>query len=136
MSILGLVPIIGKAIGKALGIVDKFVPDKDKATELKAQIETLILVQGHDELVKELEGQIQIILAEARGGWLQRNWRPMLMMVCILIIFNNYVLFPYLSMFTEKAVMLELPGGLWALLNLGVGGYIGGRTAEKIFKKD
>jgi len=136
MSILGLIPIIGKAIGQALGIVDKYIPDTNKAAELKAHIESLILVQGHDELVKELEGQVQIILAEARGGWLQRNWRPMLMLVCIMIVFNNYVLFPYLSMFTVKAVMLELPGGLWALLNLGVGGYIGGRTVEKIFKKD
>jgi hypothetical protein len=59
----------------------------------------------------------------------------MLMLVCILIIFNNYVLVPYLSMWTDKAVILELPKGLWALLNLGVGGYIAGRSAEKIFKK-
>jgi hypothetical protein len=32
--------------------------------------------------------------------------------------------------------MLELPGGLWALLNVGVGGYAVGRSAEKILKKD
>ena len=97
MGIIGLIPIIGKAIGKALGIVDKFVPDKDKAAELKAAIETLILVQGHDELVKELEGQVQIILAEAKGGWLQRNWRPGIMALFGIIIANNYILNPWLE---------------------------------------
>jgi hypothetical protein len=35
MSILSAIPLIGKAIDKGLGIVDKYVPDKDKANELK-----------------------------------------------------------------------------------------------------
>jgi predicted MFS family arabinose efflux permease len=79
-----------------------------------------------------IEGQVSIILAEAKGGWLQRNWRPMLMVIAILIIFNNYVVFPYLSAWTNAVTVLELPKGLWALLNIGVGGYIGARTVEKI----
>jgi hypothetical protein len=35
MSILSAIPLIGKAIDKGLGIIDKYVPDKDKANELK-----------------------------------------------------------------------------------------------------
>ena len=35
MSILSAIPLIGKAFDKGLGIVDKFVTDKDKANELK-----------------------------------------------------------------------------------------------------
>jgi predicted MFS family arabinose efflux permease len=103
--------------------------------QLKQEIKKEILVNKHQEVTQLIEGQTKIILAEAQGGWLQRNWRPLLMLICILIIFNNYVLFPYLSMFTEKATMLELPKGLWALINLGVGGYIAGRSAEKIMDK-
>lgn len=59
------------------------------------------------------------------------------MLVIILIIANNYVVAPYIGLFLpERELILELPGGLWALLNVGVGGYVGGRSAEKIFKKD
>jgi len=35
-------------------------------------------------------------------------------------------------MWTTKVVVLELPGGLWALLTTGVGGYVVGRSGEKI----
>jgi len=132
MSLLGFIPVLGKILDKGLSIVDKFVEDKDKANELKAAIKDRILVQNHEETLTILKGQIDIVLAETRGKWLQRNWRPLLMLTVIGIIFNNYVLFPYLSMFTTKATMLTLPKGLWALLNIGVGGYIAGRTVEKV----
>jgi len=136
MGFLTFIPILGKILDKGLGIVDKFVEDKDKANELKAAIKDKILVQDHEENLELIKGQVDIILAEAKGSWLQRNWRPLLMLTIIAIIFNNYVLFPYLSMFTDKATMLTLPGGLWALLTVGVGGYVGGRTYEKITGKN
>jgi hypothetical protein len=137
MSVLSFIPIIGKALDKGLGVVDKLVKDKDLAEQLKAEIKSQILAQNHEQLVQELQSQTQVILAEAKGGWLQRNWRPMLMLVIIFIIANNYVIAPYVGLFLpDKELVLELPGGLWALLNVGVGGYVGGRTAEKIFKKD
>jgi hypothetical protein len=137
MSVLSFIPIIGKALDRGLGVVDKLVKDKDLAEQLKAEIKSQTLTQNHDQLVQELKSQTQIILAEAKGGWLQRNWRPMLMLVIIFIIANNYVIAPYVGLFLpDKELVLELPGGLWALLNVGVGGYVGGRTVEKIFKKD
>jgi len=136
MSVLSFIPVIGKILDKGLNIVDELVTDKDLANKLKSGLKERILVQNYEETVAELKAQTDIILTEAKGGWLQRNWRPLLMVVAIGIIFNNYVLVPYLSMFTSKAVMLTLPNGLWALLNLGVGGYVAGRTAEKILKKD
>jgi hypothetical protein len=137
MSVLSFIPIIGKALDKGLGVVDKLVKDKDLAEQLKAEIKSQTLLQQHDQLVQELQSQTKIILAEAKGGRLQRNWRPMLMLVIIFIIANNYVIAPYVGLFLpDKELVLELPGGLWALLNVGVGGYVGGRTAEKIFKKD
>ena len=81
------------------------------------------------------EVQAEIIKIEAQGGWLQRNWRPMLMLVVIAIIANNYVLVPYLSaIWPEYVHVLDLPSGLWALLNVGVGGYVAGRSGEKIIR--
>ena len=131
MGFLSFIPVIGKIIEKGLDIVDDLVEDKDKANELKAAIKSQILVNQHEELVPALENQTKIILAEARGGWLQRNWRPLLMMIIVLIVANNYLLYPYLSLFWEGARELSLPAELWSLMKIGVGGYVAGRSVEK-----
>lgn len=137
MSFLSFIPVIGKVLDKGLDIVDDLVEDKDEANRIKAAIKQQVLIQQHDELVKELEAQSKIILAEARGGWLQRNWRPLLMLIVVGIIANNFIIAPYVELFCPgRSLMLELPSGLWALLNVGVGGYIAGRSAEKILKKE
>jgi predicted MFS family arabinose efflux permease len=136
MAFLAALPLIGKVlgpvIGKAFGIIDQMVEDKDQAARLKAAIQMQIMEIDHKEFMSSLQEQASIIKAEATGhSWLQRNWRPILMLVIVAIVANNYLLFPYLSMFTDKTVILELPDKLWTLMTLGVGGYIGGRTVEK-----
>jgi hypothetical protein len=125
--------IAAPILSPLLKIVDDLIPDKDLANRLKAEFQNAMLTFD----TKVVEAQMNIILAEARGGWLQRNWRPMLMMICILIIANNYILFPYGALFFPgKVAVLELPGPLWGLLTVGTGGYIAGRTIEKVKKKD
>ena len=131
MSFFASAPIIGKVLETSLGIVDQLVPDKDLAAKIKAGIAQSV----EDNAAKLDLAGTSIVKAEAAGeSWLQRNWRPILMLTIVSIIFNNYVLAPYLSLFTDKVAILDLPGGLWALLNVGVGGYVAGRSGEKIAK--
>lgn len=126
-----LLALAGPILKGLFGIIDQVVVDKDEANRIKAEI-----AKQQNQLIEtELKGAIQIILAEATGSWLQRNWRPLLMLTVIIIIFNNYVLVPYISMWTDKVAVLELPGGLWALLTTGVGGYVIGRSGEKIAER-
>ncbi len=97
----------------------------DKKAELEMRLADL------DKAITEARSNV--IMAEAQGqSWLQRNWRPLLMLVIICIVANNYILYPYLSIVTDKVRVLDLPDKLWALMQIGVGGYILGRTAEKI----
>jgi len=132
MSWLAAVPVIGDFFKGLFEIVDKTVEDKDKANELKKQLEVIMENSDLEKFKTDMEARSRIIIAEAKGqSWLQRNWRPLLMLCVIAIIFNNYVLFPYLSMFTTKAVVLQLPDALFNLLTVGVGGYVVGRSAEK-----
>jgi len=85
--------------------------------------------------VKTDELRHNIIVAEIKSqSWLARNWRPILMLTIIAIVANNYIIFPYANLFTEKVVMLTLPDHLWSLLKIGVGGYIVGRSAEQVAK--
>ena len=118
--------IIGPLVTSLLGVVDKAVEDKDLAAQIKARLNEQVL----NGSLKELEAAASIIVAEAQGeSWLQRNWRPLLMVLFGTIIANNYMLVPIFG--TPAA---EIPPDMWDLLKLGVGGYVVGRTAEKSLK--
>ena len=79
-----------------------------------------------------------IIVAEASSdSWLTSNWRPLTMVSLVFIIMWNYVFGPMGTWFAgffdgPKFPVLELPTGLWATINVGLGGYISWRSIEKI----
>ncbi|MBI5560184.1 MAG: hypothetical protein HY883_02805 [Deltaproteobacteria bacterium] len=137
MSWLG--SLIGSATGTAASTVIGSIGDA--AVKMREAITGDIPPEKKAELqmrLAELEAQItsaqsSIIIAEAQGqSWMQRNWRPCLMMVIVAIVANNYIIFPYANIFTDKVKILDLPDKLWALMEIGVGGYILGRTVEKV----
>ena len=118
--------LIGPLLTGLLKVIDKSVEDKDQAALIKARLNEMTL----DGSFKELEAAANIIVAEAQGeSWLQRNWRPLLMVLFGAIVANNYVLVP---LFGTPAA--EIPPDMWDLLKLGVGGYVMGRSAEKGIK--
>jgi uncharacterized membrane protein len=123
--------IITSVADMADSIVKRILPEKASESDILGA-KTLIekAVQDRESLL--LASQRDIILAEATSdSWLTKNWRPLLMLLITFIIFNNYVIYPYLSLFTSKAVVLPLPDDLWQLMKIGVGGYVVGRSAEK-----
>lgn len=120
--------VLGAITGPLFGVIDKAVTDKDEANRLKQQIQSQ-LIDSKDSIVK---AQMQVIIAEAQGeSWLQRNWRPILMLTIVAIVANNYLIAPYLSAMFGVGLTLPLPDELWHLMTLGVGGYIAGQTAER-----
>jgi hypothetical protein len=124
MAFPALIPILGSVAGKVL---DKFVEDKDLSKKINAEITHELLNLGETEM-KEASA---IIRAEANSqSWIARNWRPITMLVFVFIIANNYIIYPYLSLFFAAAPILELPPDMWDLLKIGMGGYIVGRSVE------
>lgn len=120
----GLVSPVTDLIGKA-------VPDKDLAAQLSQQV--TLAIMGADTAA--LQAQAETIQAEAKGeSWLQRNWRPITMLIFVAIVFNNYLLAPYLQAMFSWSVKLDTPPDLWALIKLGLGGYVMGRSVEKAVK--
>jgi hypothetical protein len=126
MSILGAVAnLILPGVFKE---VDKAIPDRDLNAKLKASIQTAVLSAD----VSALEAQAGVVKAEAKGeSWLQRNWRPITMLIFVAVVFNNYLLAPYLQAMFSWSVKLDTPPDLWNLIKLGLGGYVVGRSAEK-----
>lgn len=68
-----------------------------------------------------------IVVSEATSGyWLTACWRPLLMIFFAVLIGMRW--FGYSPPNMSPSEILELYG----LLKLGIGGYIGGRTIEKV----
>ena len=108
--------------------VDKAVLDKDQAEKLKAQLNTQLLQSG----TEELKAAASIIEAEAKSNWYVAGWRPTFMYVLIFILVWNYILGPVIKIFTGTVITFELPGDVWTLLQIGLGGYVVGRSGESI----
>jgi len=120
-------PVVATIISKVADVIDKKVEDKDLANKIKAELTNELLSKEYSRIEQELESQKEIIIAEATGhSWLQRNWRPITMLVFVYIIAHNYIIAPLFSL-----KFLPIPPDMWALLKLGIGGYIIGRSAEK-----
>jgi hypothetical protein len=125
---INLIPILGTIIDKIASVIDQTVEDKDLANKIKAEIKLQLLTKEYDRILKELEAKRDIIIAEATGqSWIQRNWRPLTMLVFVYIIAHNFIISPLLSIRE-----LPIPPDMWELLKVGMGGYIIGRSAEKI----
>ena len=124
-----LAPIVGD-------LVKRLIPDGDKSMDVEKEIKLALL--EHTDSLESLRGKI--VLEEAKSGhWLTATWRPLLMMVIIAIVAMNYLFFPVLNLFVGSDYAIDLPAELWNLLQIGVGGYIVGRSGEKMidtWKKD
>jgi len=139
-----------KAIGGLARDIRSAITGKDSITsdqqirliELSQQIESATLQAekelslARSELEKtEIEQRSLILQAEIKGGsWMQRNWRPLTMLVFVYIVANNYIIVPYARCFYSDFPIMDLPPYLWDLLKIGLGGYVVGRSAEKISK--
>jgi len=119
----------GDAVKGVTDLVGQFVEDKDKANELETAIKNK-LIGLEQEVVR---AQRDTIVAEANSqSFIARNWRPIMMLTFVFIIANNYILFPYVQLFGGTALELEIPDAMWGLLKIGVGGYVVGRSGEKM----
>ena len=122
---LGAVAPLAKIL---FNTIEKAVPDKDLQEKLKSELQTQLL-QSHTQ---ELKAAASIIEAEAKAGWFASSWRPLLMYVLIFILVWNYVIGPVIKIFMGAVITFELPGDVWSLLQIGLGGYVLGRSAESV----
>jgi hypothetical protein len=70
-----------------------------------------------------LEAQSSIIKAETQSqSWIACNWRPITMLTfLVLVVCDAFGWLPF-----------RLAGEAWSLLQLGLGGYVVGRSVEKV----
>ncbi len=106
-------------------IVDKIAPDAGMAEKLKSAFAKELI----DSDLKVLEKQASIIIAEANGeSWLQRNWRPVMMLNFSILITAHWLGFTPENL-SEPQVLALLD-----IVKYGLSGYIAGRSVEKVAK--
>jgi cytochrome c biogenesis protein CcdA len=121
VTILDVFPALGS-------LVEKLIPDPNKKAEIMLELSKIEAQTAQ----ATLGAQKEIIVAEAQGSWLQRNWRPLLMLEVVFIVGFNFVVVPVLAVFGLTVQTVPLPEQLWVLMNIGVGGYVIGRSGEKM----
>ena len=123
--------LIGPVSGLLNSVFKRVLPAEKMSEKERAEIENAMQLELMKADWSFVEKQANIIVAETKGSWLSCNWRPIIMLLFGVIIANNYILYPYLSLFFDEAPMLEIPPDMWSLLKIGIGGYIVSRGAEK-----
>lgn len=143
-SVKGIVDSIGDAIGS----VDEIATSKEeskaqdnKLAELRndlAEIQKEIINKTADLEIEYTRAKASVLQAELTGNKLQRNWRPIMMLCFGGIIVYQYFLVHFVNGIignlhgTFQMPVLNFPDNFWSLLELGIGGYIAGRSLEKI----
>lgn len=127
----GIIDIVKGAISPVTDIINKAVKDKDLAKKLDHEIRSTLI----ESFMTEMSNKKDVLVAEiSSDSWLASSWRPILMLSFTAIIVNNYILAPYLGAMFDFGISLDIPPDMWDLLKIGVGGYIVGRSGEKITK--
>lgn len=118
--VAALIPVLGPIIGDA---VKRLFPDPEAARKAESEI-TMSLMQRGAELEAAAAGIIQ---AEARSEhWLAATWRPLVMLTFTALIVARWL--GYSAPGISEAEVVKL----WSIVELGLGGYVIGRSAEKI----
>lgn len=105
----------------------------EKIQDPSLKLELLKEIQNAE--AKMMEAKASTIIAEASSEhWVVSAWRPITMLVFVSIIANNYIIVPYFSSWGYNVPVLDIPPNMWSLIELGLTGYIVGRSAEKTMK--
>ena len=115
-------------------ILDKVLPgDTEETKQLRQNAEVELAKIALSGELSPLMAQAEIVKAEVSSPnrWTS-GWRPTLMYIIIAIIGLNYLIFPLISIIFKISLTLELPSELWTLMEIGLGGYVVGRSAEKV----
>ena len=126
---MGIFEFISGLMSPISKIVEQVFPNEVDKMGAKAEllkIQTAFSEKLLDYETKLLEGQTKIITAEASSGnWLTSSWRPITMLSFVFIVIYTWIS-PAFGL-----AKVDIPPELWTVIQIGLGGYIGGRSLEK-----
>ena len=120
MAIQALIPVLAPLLSKVVG---NLFPDAE--AKAKAESEVMQNLLRHQSEIESAAASI-IRTEAASSHWLAANWRPILMLVFGALIVARW--FGFAAPDLSEAEYIKL----WDIVEFGIGGYVVGRSAEKI----
>lgn len=116
-------------LGPVRDIVDELHTSEEEKMQIKARVfdvQTQFASQMLSYEAELMKAKADVIKSEAQGSsWIQRSWRPITMLTFLaLVVLDAFNLLAF-----------RLAEQAWDLLQIGLGGYVVGRSAEKIVPK-
>lgn len=104
-------------------LIDRLWPDPAQAAQAKVQL----LEMAQKGELAQLTASAEIVKAEAASNhWLAANWRPILMLTFGALIVARWFGWAAPNLSVEEYLKL------WDIVQLGIGGYVVGRSVEKV----
>ena len=127
---MGILNAIAGIFKPVADVVDSLHTSDEERLTIKQkllEVQAGVVMQAIELEKAQLEERAKIIVAEAQSeSWITRSWRPITMLTFVVLI----VLIATGWMDTEA--LAAVPDKLWTLLQIGIGGYIVSRGAEKV----
>ena len=117
-----MLPLLAPIAKSIFSTVDKVITSKAEKEKIKAELQHKIITGD----LKEIEAAATVIQLEAQGSWLQRSWRPIMMLLFAALMVAHWF------GFTAPNIPESVQNSLLDIIMIGVGGYTVGRSAEKI----
>ena len=126
---MGILELIAGIFKPAADLIDNLHTSDHERLEIKAKMfeaQQAMTLKMMEYETKLLESKTKIISAEAQGqSWIQRSWRPITMLTFLaLVVLDSFGLLAF-----------RLADQAWTLLQIGLGGYVVGRSLEKVTPK-
>ena len=119
------------AITALLPLIERLIPDKDAREKATAELERL-----------DQAGELQVMLAQIaanrsegrHASMFVAGWRPMVGWICAVALANNFLIVPYVGVFTDAVQPLDM--GVMMPILMGMLGLGGMRTWERLSGKE
>lgn len=109
--------LLSGLVGDIGGIINSLSISSTEKKELETKM-TQVVYSYAGELTQQQAG---IVMKETQGNWLQRSWRPLVMLAFAgVVLLGTVVDIPY----------LENDSKFWNLIEIGLGGFVVGRSIE------
>ena len=123
---MNLFQLIGSIFGPAAEMIDAVHTSDEERLALKAQnlqtyAQALEMALSYEN--EQLQARARIVEAEAKSEhWITSSWRPITMLTFVALVVADQT----------GLLAFRLADEAWLLLQIGLGGYVVGRSAEKV----
>jgi len=137
---MSLLNLIGDLFAPAAKLVDDLHTSGEEKLTLKAkllEIQAGVITESVELEKTAIEAKTAIIIQEAKSdSWLTKSWRPIVMLTLTGSVLAYWFGLTPTDLSTGlSTIPIEIVNRMYSLVEIGVGGYIASRGAEKVIPK-